>query len=96
MLQASRRRLLRQLSAIAAAALSGNGLLQSGRAAAGATESLWAHDAAGLRVARGPWPVPADLPPGVRFESIRLRMPDGVQLAGLLYLPTGPRRSVPA
>ena len=96
MLQASRRRLLRQLSVMAAAALSGNGLLQPGRAAAGSTEPLWAHDAAGLRVARGPWPVPADLPPGVRFESIRLRMPDGLHLAGLLYLPARPGRSVPA
>jgi len=37
------------------------------------------------------------LPPGVRFESLRLRMPDGVRIAALLYLPAdaGTSRRVP-
>lgn len=93
----SRRRLLQQLTAIAAAEL---WITDSNRtlAAAAALPSsrLWAHDAAGLRVSRGPWTPPANLPPGVRFESIRIQMPDGVHLAALLYLPSQIGRPIPS
>jgi len=53
-----------------------------------APSPLWAVDAGDVRVVPGPWtalPTPA---PGVRLESLRLRMPDGVHLHALLYLPS--------
>jgi uncharacterized protein len=94
-LSRSKRRLLGQIAALSAAGLWVQDTLRPARAAPPAADPLRAHDAAGLRVSRGPWPTPAELPPGVRFESLRLRMPDGVRLAALLYLPQsagrGPR-----
>jgi putative CocE/NonD family hydrolase len=58
-----------------------------------APSSLWAADAGDVRVAPGPWtslPVPAA---GVRLESLRLLLPDGIHLHALLYLPDDlPRR----
>jgi uncharacterized protein len=97
-LSTSRRRLLRQIAALSAASLWVDDTARPLRAASPPAGQLWARDAAGLRVARGPWPTPADLPPGVRFESLRVRMPDGVRLAALLYLPAsaGRGRRVPA
>lgn len=74
----ARRRLL-QLSALAAA---GDLLATPARAA-----DLWSVDAGALRIAPGLWPTQAPLPPGVHFENIRLRMPDGIWLNALLYLP---------
>src|ERR1700730_17691853 len=91
----TRRRLLRQLTAIAAASLWAGARPRSA-AAASASDSLRAHDAAGLRVLRGPWPTPDLLSPGVHFESIRIRMPDGVHLGALLYLPATMSGRVPA
>jgi putative CocE/NonD family hydrolase len=91
----TRRRLLRQLTAIAAAGLWAGARPRSAMAAT-ASDSLRAHDAVGLRVLRGPWPTPDVLSPGVRFESIRIRMPDGVHLGALLYLPVTISNRVPA
>jgi len=48
---------------------------------------LWSVDAGALRVAPGLWPGSANLLPGVHFENLRLRMPDGIWLNALLYLP---------
>ena len=76
--------MLRRLTTLSAALLWGGGALNVGRAAARADDALLAHDAVGLRVSRGPWPIPDNLLPGVRFESIRIRMDDGARLAALL------------
>jgi putative CocE/NonD family hydrolase len=48
---------------------------------------LWSRDAGAVRVAPGLWPGSTGLVPGVHFENVRLRMPDGVWLNALLYLP---------
>jgi uncharacterized protein len=92
----SRRRMLRHLTTLSAALLWSGGAPRVGRAAARSGDALWAHDAVGLRVSRGPWPIPDNLPPGVRFESIRIRMDDGARLAALLYLPVRVGRGAPA
>ena len=52
-----------------------------------APRSLWAADAGSIVVSPGPWTVPPALAPGVRLESLRLRVRDGVHLHALLYLP---------
>ena len=52
-----------------------------------APDSLWSVDAGKVRVFHGPWAVLPAPAPGVRLESLRLRMPDGVHLHALLYLP---------
>jgi uncharacterized protein len=96
MMYGSRRRLLRQLLSLAAAAPLSTGLVFGVRADVNAPEELRAHDAAGIKVSRGPWSMPVDLPVSVRFESIRLRMPDGARLAALLYLPARSSRRSPA
>ena len=88
----SRRRLLRQLVALTAAGWGTAISQRAGRTASSPAGELWAHDAAGLRVSRGPWPTPTVLPPGVRFESLLLRMPDGVRIAALLFISTRVRR----
>ncbi len=94
----SRRRLLRQITALGAATLWAEAAIRPARADSRTTGELWAHDAAGLRVSRGPWPTPNNLPPGVRFESLLLRMPDGVRIAALLYVAAsaGRGRRVPS
>jgi uncharacterized protein len=92
MLVTSRRRLLGQLTAVTVAGAWGRASIAR---SSPSHDALWAHDAAGLRVSPGPWPVPGDLAPGVRFESVRIRMPDGVRLAALLYLPSVIRRPIP-
>jgi putative CocE/NonD family hydrolase len=71
-------------------------LQDQGRAAQGriAAAATWVRDAVGIHVAPGPWPVPAGLAPDLHFESLRLRMPDGVHIAALLYLPTNVRGGV--
>lgn len=86
MLSRARRRFLRQVAALSAAGL---WLEDSRRPTRAAVTAVWAHDAGNVRVVRGPWPTPAQLPPGVHFESLRLRMPDGVHIAVLAYLPAG-------
>jgi uncharacterized protein len=91
----SRRHLLRQLTTFGAASLLIGDALKPVRAAFRDSDGFRARDAAGLRVSRGPWPTPANLPPDVWFESIRIRMPDGVRLAALLYLPLRIGRAVP-
>jgi uncharacterized protein len=96
MLSTTRRRLLNQLTAITAAGWWGGDAIRAGRAAAPAGDQLRAHDAVGLRVTRGPWPTPANLPLGVHFESVRIRMSDGVRLAALLYMPDRIDRQIPA
>ena len=73
-----------------AASLAGAGLLAAGRARA---SELWSVDAGALKVAPGLWPASPGLPDGVHFENIRLRMPDGIWLNALLYLPTGAKTS---
>jgi len=52
---------------------------------------LWSRDAGAVRVAPGLWPGSTGLVPGVHFENVRLRMPDGVWLNALLYLPDAAR-----
>jgi putative CocE/NonD family hydrolase len=75
----ARRRLLRVTCLATAAQL----LARSPARAA----DVWSVDAAGIRVAPGLWPASTPLLPGVHFENVRLRMPDGVWLNALLYLP---------
>jgi predicted acyl esterase len=74
-----RRKLLRAGSMAAAASL-----LRTGPARAA---GVWSVDAGALRVAPGLWPGSENLLAGVHFENIRLRMPDGIWLNALLYLP---------
>jgi putative CocE/NonD family hydrolase len=69
----------------------GAGFLRPPPGRANTAASLWAIDAAGLRVTPGPWPTPANLPTDVHFENLRLRMPDGVHINALLYLPQSVR-----
>ncbi len=72
-----------------AALAAGASMLPRDRAVAhGASPAdLWSVDAAGIRVSRGPWPGSDYVAPGVHFENILLRMPDGVRLNAILYLP---------
>jgi putative CocE/NonD family hydrolase len=54
-----------------------------------APSRLWATDAGAIRVTPGPWTSLPATEPGVRLESLFLRMPDGVRLNAFLYLPAG-------
>ena len=99
----ARRRFLGGLGILAGGKLlesSGWGLLhaagQQGGAAARA--DLWCTAAGDVKVSRGPWSSPDTLSPGVHFESLRLRMPDAVDLTAQVYLPASVRRGekVPA
>ncbi len=88
--------------------LAGGGLLADGLSgwpayAAGSWRSVgaqapWSTDAGSVGVSPGPWTSLPQMVPGVHLESLRLRMPDGVHLHALLYLPTSLRemRPVPA
>jgi putative CocE/NonD family hydrolase len=69
---------------------------QAGRISA--RSDFWCADAGDVKVSQGPWSRPDTLSPGVHFESLRLRMPDGVDLTAQVYLPAGVRRGekVPA
>jgi putative CocE/NonD family hydrolase len=49
--------------------------------------SPWSVDAGPIKVSNGLWPTPANMPDETHFENLRLRMPDGVHLNALLYLP---------
>ncbi len=71
-----------------AVSLAGCAAVLPGAAAGGA---LWSGDAGAVRVAQGPWPGSTGLVPGVHFENVRLRMPDGIWLNALLYLPDAVR-----
>jgi uncharacterized protein len=82
----TRRRFLQQTGGIAAA-----GLWPWSRA--GASE-LWAANAGEITVEPGMWASSEVLSPGVHFESLFLRQPDGVRLHALLYLPTDVRNGV--
>ena len=57
------------------------------RAPNASATDIWSQDAGALRVAPGKWPGSTGLVPGVHFENIRLRMPDGIYLNAILYLP---------
>ena len=57
-----------------------------------APSTLWAVDAGNVRVFPAPWTVLPASTPGVRLESLRLRMPDGVHLHALIYLPDDLKR----
>jgi uncharacterized protein len=65
---------------------------------ASATTDVWCASAGDIKVSAGPWSSPDNLSPGVHFESLRLRMPDAVDLTAQVYLPAGVRRGekVPA
>ena len=88
----SRRRFVGHLGVLA-----GGSLLTDGIASWGAhttanwrkvgRQTLWSVDAGQVQVTRGPWTSLPEMVPGVRLESLRLRMPDGVHLHALLYLP---------
>jgi predicted acyl esterase len=80
----SRRRLLQVASAAT--------LLTPRLARAG---ELWSVDAGALRVSPGLWPGSENLPSGVHFENVRLRMPDGIWLNALLYLPASVKSGRP-
>lgn len=56
------------------------------------TTDIWCAAAGDVKVSRGPWSSPDTSSPGVHFESLRLRMPDGVDLTAQVYLPAGVRR----
>jgi hypothetical protein len=83
MTQFSRRTLLR-----AAAFAASADILRAAHAQTAQTTDPWSRDAGAIRVAIGPWPGSQGLAPGVHFENLRLRMPDGIWLNALLYLPT--------
>ena len=55
--------------------------------AAASSSAAWSTDSGPVRVSRGPWSGSDGLAPGVHFENLLLRMPDGVRLNALLYLP---------
>ncbi|QUD89372.1 CocE/NonD family hydrolase [Phenylobacterium montanum] len=57
-------------------------------------EHIWSVDAADVKVSPGLWPRSEAMVPGVHFENLRLRMPDGVHLNALLYLPDKVRSGV--
>lgn len=77
------------LGAAAAAAWCRGGAL-----ATPASFDVWSVDAGAVKVTRGLWPGSAFLPPGVHFENLRLRMPDGVHLNAILYMPEAVRRGM--
>lgn len=54
----------------------------------------WSVDAAGIKVEPGLWPRSTPSAPGVHFENLRLRMPDGVRINVLVYLPEQVRAGV--
>jgi uncharacterized protein len=60
-------------------------------AATMAPSTPWSVDAGAIRVAAGLWPVSPTLPPDIHFENLRLRMPDGVRLNAILYMPASAR-----
>src|ERR1700733_3388401 len=78
--------MLRRRTILTAAAL-----LPAARYAWATAANLWSIDAGAIRVTPGPWPGSDHLTPNVHFENIRLRMPDGVHLNALLYIPTSVR-----
>jgi uncharacterized protein len=84
----TKRQFLRQVGAAA-----GVGLLQTRgfRTALAAGEqdagNLWSVDAGELKVFPGMWAASDSIFPGIHFESIFLRQPDGVRLHLQLYLP---------
>ena len=59
---------------------------------------LWSTDAGYVKVSKGPWTVLPKMVPGVHLESLWIRMPDGVHLHALLYLPEklSPGQKIPA
>jgi putative CocE/NonD family hydrolase len=59
--------------------------------AAAASSEPWSVDAGPVKVTRGPWPGSDYMAPGVHFENLLLRMPDGVRLNALLYIPAKAR-----
>lgn len=83
MIKLPRRALLRH------AALLGGGLAvaPAALAAPAAPFEIWSRDDAEVKVSRGPWPRPDPETPGIHFENLRLRMPDGVHLNLLAFLP---------
>lgn len=85
MISLARRTLLRR-------ALMGGGLiagaaLSPSAFAADPGAALWSVDAGEVKVARGLWPGSDRMAPGVHFENLRLRMPDGVHINVLVFLP---------
>jgi uncharacterized protein len=74
-------------------AAAGLGILQARglRLALAATSpgsrNLWSVDAGDLSVSQGMWETTESLFPGLHFESVFLRQPDGVRVHLLLYLP---------
>lgn len=73
---------------LARAALAGGALMLTPDWTDARTSEPWSVDAGPIRVARGPWPGSDHMAAGVHFENLRLRMPDGVHLNALLYIPT--------
>jgi uncharacterized protein len=82
MLLLGKRALLRQAAWLGSAAL----LRRAAAATAPATE-LWSVDAGAIKISRGLWPASEYVVPGVHFENLLLRMPDGVHLNAILYIP---------
>src|SRR5918995_1034595 len=96
MVSEARRRFLGGLGVLA-----GGKLLESagwplvhaaGQQSGAATTDIWCVAAGDVKVSPGPWPSPDNLSPGVHFESLRLRMPDAVDLTAQVYLPASVRR----
>jgi putative CocE/NonD family hydrolase len=86
----TKRQFLGQVGAAAGVAM----LEARGLRSALATDSrggapLWSADAGELKVSPGMWAVTETLFPGIHFESIFLRQPDGIRLHLELYLPMG-------
>jgi len=84
-----RRAVLRQAALLAAAGF----IPPPARAARQTRPSLWSTDAGAIKVTPGPWPTPTNLAPDVHFENILLRMPDGVHLNAILYMPAAAAKS---
>jgi len=98
----ARRRFLGGLGMLAGGKLlesAGWPLLAAGQPRGAAVPNdLWCAAAGDVKVSPGPWSRPDNLSPGVHFESLRLRMPDAVDLTAQVYLPDSVRRGekVPA
>src|SRR5580698_5003024 len=83
MLRLGKRALLRQAAWLGSAALVWRAVAANAPGA-----DSWSVDAGAVKVMRGPWPGSEYVVPGVHFENLLLRMPDGVYLNAILYIPT--------
>ncbi|HEY2659871.1 MAG TPA: CocE/NonD family hydrolase [Caulobacteraceae bacterium] len=87
MITIGKRALLRQAALLGGGLVLAPGSASMAMATAGPPVDLWSTDALGVKVTRGLWPSSDHMAPGVHFENLRLRMPDGAHINVLLFLP---------